>query len=138
MTAGRAKLIFYNFGKFQTARLAYCLQQSLPNNLFPKSSVTTFSNPSHSHIVVHCWAVSLQKLRGSLTQAALGAFVDSCQLDQPLLALAVFSAFHFAPTLPQVLLGGSRRQYSAAKADAIRGLVVAEGVPSNQNDLANS
>jgi hypothetical protein len=82
----------------------------LPHSKFPSLlSVTTFSTPPHSHVFIQCWAVSLQKLRGSLTQAALGAFVDSCQLDQPLLALAVFSAFHFAPTLPQVLLGGSRR-----------------------------
>ena len=53
--------------------------------------------------------MSLHKLRGSLTPAALGAFVVSCQLGQSLLALAVFSAFHSAPALPLVLLGGSGR-----------------------------
>ena len=40
---------------------------------------------------------------------ALGAIDDGCQLDQPLLALAVFSALHLAPALPQVLLVGTRR-----------------------------
>ena len=82
----------------------------LPRSKFPSLlPVTTFSTPSHAHLFVQCWAVSLQKLRGSLTQAALGAFVVSCQLGQPLLARAVFSAFHSAPALPLVLLGGSRR-----------------------------
>ena len=66
----------------------------LPRSKFPSLlPVTTFSTPSHAHLFVQCWAVSLQKLRGSLTQAALGAFVVSCQLGQPLLARAVFSAF---------------------------------------------
>ena len=80
----------------------------LPHPKFPTLlSVTTFSTPSHSHIFVHCWAVSLQELRGSLTPAAFGAFVDSCQLGQPLLALAVFPAFHSASAMQQVLIGGS-------------------------------
>jgi len=80
----------------------------LPHPKLPSLlSVTTISTPSHSHVFVHCRAVSLHKLRGSLTPAALGAFVDSCQLSQPLLALVIFSAFHSAPALPQVLLGGS-------------------------------
>ena len=63
----------------------------------------------HSFLISQALAVSLQKLWGSLTLVASGAFVDSCQLGQPLLALVVFSVLHSAPSMPQVLLRGTGR-----------------------------
>ena len=73
----------------------------------PKPTCHFFPCTFPSHRFHLTWVGPVHKLWGSPSSVALGAFVVSCQLNLPLRALAVFSALHNAPALPQVLLWGT-------------------------------
>ena len=63
----------------------------------------TIANRPTSHLL--CQFIGAVFFWGNPSLVAFDVFVDGCQPDQPLLALAVFSTLHLVIMQPQVLLG---------------------------------